>query len=100
MTDWTRTEVQAIVDDYLFMLASELAGAPYNKAAYRRALKPLLNDRSDQSIEFKHCNISAALLDAAPNTSMATSRERITKPCWWRFWQSAWLARHSYTKLR
>ncbi len=64
MTDWTRTEIQAIVDDYLSMLASELAGAPYNKAAHRRALKPLLNDRSDQSIEFKHCNISAALLDA------------------------------------
>jgi hypothetical protein len=27
-------------------------------------LKALLNNRSDQSIEFKHCNISAALLDA------------------------------------
>eukprot|EP01035_Chromulina_nebulosa_P038215 gene38215-51617_t len=64
MTDWTRTEVGLIVDDYLSMLASELAGAPYNKTAHRRALKLLLNDRSDQSIEFKHCNISAALLDA------------------------------------
>jgi hypothetical protein len=46
------------------MLTSELAGTPYNKAAHRRALKPLLNDRSDQSVEFKHANISAALLDA------------------------------------
>lgn len=64
MSDWTRTEVRAIVDDYLSMLASELAGVPYNKAAHRRALRPLLNDRSDQSIEFKHCNISAALIDA------------------------------------
>lgn len=64
MTDWTRTEVGLIVDDYLSMLASELAGAPYNKTAHRRALKLFLNDRSDQSIEFKHCNISAALLDA------------------------------------
>lgn len=64
MNDWTRAEVQAIVDDYLSMFASELAGVPYNKTAHRRALKLLLNGRSDQSIEFKHCNISAALLDA------------------------------------
>lgn len=62
--DWTRREVEAIVDDYLSMLASELAGTPYNKAAHRRALLPLLNSRSEQSIEFKHSNISAALLDA------------------------------------
>jgi len=63
-TDWSRAEVDAIVDDYLGMLASELAGTPYNKAAHRRALKPLLTHRTDQSIEFKHANISAALLDA------------------------------------
>lgn len=62
--DWTRKEVEVIVDDYLSMLASELAGTPYNKAAHRRALLPLLNGRSEQSIEFKHANISAALLDA------------------------------------
>lgn len=64
MGDWTRQEVEAIVDGYLSMLASELAGTPYNKAAHRRALLPLLNGRSEQSIEFKHANISAALLDA------------------------------------
>ncbi len=64
MGDWTRQEVEVIVDDYLSMLASELAGTPYNKAAHRRALLPLLNGRSEQSIEFKHANISAALLDA------------------------------------
>lgn len=63
-TDWSRQEVEAIVDDYLSMLASELAGTPYNKAAHRRALLPLLNERSEQSIEFKHANISAALLNA------------------------------------
>lgn len=62
--DWTRREVEAIVGDYLSMLASELAGTPYNKTLHRRDLQPELNDRSDQSIEFKHCNISAALLDA------------------------------------
>lgn len=59
-----KREVEVIVDDYLSMLALELAGTPYNKAAHRRAFLPLLNGRSEQSIEFKHANISAALLDA------------------------------------
>jgi hypothetical protein len=63
-SDWSKQEVAAIVDDYLSMLASELSGTPYNKAAHRRKLLPLLNGRSEQSIEFKHANISAALLDA------------------------------------
>jgi hypothetical protein len=62
--DWSRKEVEVIVDDYLLMLTFELAGTPYNKAAHRRALMPLLNGRSEPSIEFKHANISAALLDA------------------------------------
>lgn len=64
MVDWSPQEVEAVISDYMSMLASELAGTPYNKAAHRRALKPLLNGRSDQSIEFKHCNISAVLLEA------------------------------------
>lgn len=63
-TDWSRYEVDAIVSDYLSMLASELAGTPFNKSAHRRALQPLLSGRSDQSVEFKHANISAALLEA------------------------------------
>jgi hypothetical protein len=63
-TDWNRAEVEAIVADYFSMLTSELAGTPYNKAAHRRALKPFLADCSDQSVEYKHANISAALLDA------------------------------------
>lgn len=63
-SDWSRQEVEAIVDDYLSMLASELAGTPYKKAVHRRALLPLLNNRTERSIEFKHANISAALLEA------------------------------------
>lgn len=62
--DWSRHEVEAIVDDYLAMLTSELAGTPYNKAAHRRTLLPRLDGRTERSIEFKHRNISAALLDA------------------------------------
>lgn len=63
-SDWSRHEVEAIVDDYLSMLASELAGTPYSKAAHRRMLRPLLSNRSEQSVEYKHANISAVLLDA------------------------------------
>lgn len=62
--NWSRIEVVAIVDDYLSMLTSELAGTPFSKAAHRRALQPLLSNRSVQSVEYKHGNISAALLDA------------------------------------
>jgi Domain of unknown function (DUF3883) len=62
-TDWSRHEVEAIIDDYLSMLASELSGAAYSKTAHRQALQPQLNGRSYQSIEYKHANISAALLE-------------------------------------
>lgn len=56
-------EVEATVADYLSMLGKELAGVPYNKAEHRRKLAMLLSRRSEQAIEFKHANISAALLD-------------------------------------
>ncbi|MFN9964685.1 MAG: DUF3883 domain-containing protein [Planctomycetota bacterium] len=62
-TNWSRKEVELIVDDYLDMLALEMAGMPYSKAVHRRALLSKLNDRSETSIEFKHCNISAVLED-------------------------------------
>ena len=61
--DWSEIEVNAIVNDYFHMLLSELNGRPYNKAAHRKTLIPLLNNRSDGSIEFKHQNISAALIN-------------------------------------
>jgi len=63
MAAWSQLEVEAIVDDYLKMLAAELSGVPYSKAAHRRALLPMLERRTEQSIEFKHSNISAALID-------------------------------------
>lgn len=61
--DWSRSEVEATVADYLGMLGAELAGVPYSKAAHRRDLIKVLQDRSEPSIEFKHANISAVLLD-------------------------------------
>ena len=61
--DWKRDEVDSIVADYLAMLLQELAGQPYNKAAHRRQLQQRLPARSEGSIEFKHANISAVMLE-------------------------------------
>jgi len=61
--DWSREEVEAIVADYLKMLTLELAGQSYNKTEHRKGLQARLSGRSDASIEFKHCNISAAMID-------------------------------------
>jgi hypothetical protein len=55
-------EVEAIVADYLQMLTLELTGQRYNKTERRRSLQQLLNGRSEGSIEFKHGNISAAMI--------------------------------------
>ncbi|MFC2966808.1 DUF3883 domain-containing protein [Acidimangrovimonas pyrenivorans] len=59
--DWTDLQNDAIVADYFAMLADELAGRPYNKAAHNRALQKLTG-RTKGSIEFKHQNVSAVLL--------------------------------------
>jgi len=58
---WTDAENDLIVADYFSMLADDVAGRPYNKAGHRRQLLPLLNNRSEGSVEFKHQNISAVL---------------------------------------
>jgi len=60
---WSRQEVEATVASYFDMLAAELAGRSYSKAEHRRRLQPLLAGRSEQSIEFKFCNISAVLIE-------------------------------------
>lgn len=59
---WSNIEVELIVADYFEMLSAELKGETYSKAEHRRYLSPLLNSRSDGSIEFKHQNISAVLI--------------------------------------
>jgi hypothetical protein len=61
--DWTETEVRLIVSDYFDMLEAELLGAPYKKSNHRKILAPQLVGRSDGSIEFKHQNISAVLVE-------------------------------------
>ena len=61
--DWSREEVEAIVADYLQMLTMELAGQSFSKTQHRKNLLQKLPGRSDASVEFKHQNISAALID-------------------------------------
>lgn len=63
LESWSNHEVELIVSDYFNMLVDELAGIDVNKAAHRRNLIPLLNNRSEGSIEFKHQNISAVLIN-------------------------------------
>lgn len=60
---WDWLECEATVQDYFAMLDQELAGQPYSKAEHRRGLLPKLNNRSEGSIEFKHQNISAILIE-------------------------------------
>jgi Protein NO VEIN, C-terminal len=57
-------ECELIVADYLDMLAAECHGESYNKTEHREALKKKLPGRSDGSIEYKHQNITAALIQA------------------------------------
>ncbi|WP_114277908.1 DUF3883 domain-containing protein [Thioalbus denitrificans] len=61
--NWSVAEVEAAVEDYFDMLRRELTGRRFNKAAHRRALRERLNNRSDGSVELKHQNISAVLIE-------------------------------------
>ena len=61
--DWSSEENAILIADYLSMLRAELRGEVPDKTAHRRALLPLLRDRSEGSIEFKHQNVSAVLID-------------------------------------
>ena len=60
---WSREEVEAAVADYLEMLWMERSGVPYNKAEHNCKLQQMLSRRSKGSIERKHQNISAVLIE-------------------------------------
>lgn len=59
---WTAFEIEAVVAEYFEMFDLELRGMPYSKAEHNRALQRA-TERSRSSIEMKHQNISAVLLD-------------------------------------
>lgn len=58
--DWSDLENDAVVASYFSMLSDELSGRAYNKAAQNRLLQERTG-RSRGSIEFKLCNVSAAV---------------------------------------
>jgi hypothetical protein len=60
--DWSESEVKIVVEDYFAMLQLELNHEKYNKTRHRESIISLLDNRSDGAIEFKHQNISAALI--------------------------------------
>ena len=60
---WSDSEVEAAVEDYFNMLRLELYGCKYNKTEHRSALMERLNNRTKGSVELKHQNISAVLID-------------------------------------
>ena len=62
--NWSKIECEVIVADYFSMLLKDLCGLNYNKTEHRHVLKEKLNSRTDGSIEYKHQNISAILLNA------------------------------------
>jgi hypothetical protein len=61
--DWSREEVEAAVADYFVMLASEIRGEAFNKAEHNRQLQRILPNRTRGSIERKHQNISAVMIE-------------------------------------
>jgi hypothetical protein len=61
-TPWTDDELDIIVSDYFTMLQSERSGQAYVKAQRNRAIRERIG-RSRGSVEFKHQNISAVLLE-------------------------------------
>lgn len=61
--DWTRKEVELTVDAYLAMLLDEVKERPFVKLARNRTLQDRLDGRTIGAIDFKHGNISAALLE-------------------------------------
>lgn len=60
---WSPEEVAATVADYFVMLTHELRGESYSKKEHNRHLQQLLHGRTAPAIEFKHCNISAVLIE-------------------------------------
>ena len=60
---WSKVEIRAIVEDYFAMLQTEIKGIDYSKTAHRKKLIQQLTSRSHSSIERKHQNISAVLIE-------------------------------------
>ncbi|WP_159615316.1 DUF3883 domain-containing protein [Arthrobacter zhaoguopingii] len=62
-SSWTDVEVEAVVRSYFAMLRRELSGKTFNKSEENRKLQAIIG-RTKGSIEFKHQNISAIIIEA------------------------------------
>jgi hypothetical protein len=60
---WSEAELEAAVQSYCDMLLCQERGLDYSKAERRRELAPRLRGRTKTSIEKRHQNISAALIE-------------------------------------
>jgi Domain of unknown function (DUF3883) len=60
---WSDVEIEAVISDYVHMLLLQESGQRYNKSEHRRRLLTKLTGRSGGSVELKHQNISAILLE-------------------------------------
>ncbi|MDY6811315.1 MAG: hypothetical protein SW127_20250, partial [Actinomycetota bacterium] len=61
--DWSSSEVELCVADYLQMLTLQMNGQRFSKRQRAVDLAEKLDDRSRASVEFKHCNISAVMTE-------------------------------------
>jgi len=61
-TVWSDEEVSLLLADYFDMLRLDLLNQDYSKAEHNRLLREKLTSRSRGSIEYKHQNVSAVLL--------------------------------------
>ena len=102
---WTDSENDLIVADYFAMLADDIQGRPCNKAEHRRRLLPLLNHRSEGSVEFKHQNISAVLKGLGEDwmqgykPAFNFQMTLVDAVARWLALNPAWLGRHHSTRL-
>tara|TARA_R110002111_G_scaffold100976_6_gene156485 strand:+ start:44314 stop:45183 length:870 start_codon:yes stop_codon:yes gene_type:complete len=60
---WSDSEVKLIIADYFAMLEAEMLNQTFDKTQHRKLLLPQLSGRSKGSVEFKHQNISAVLIE-------------------------------------
>jgi hypothetical protein len=60
--DWSDAEVERTVADYFEMLRKELNCETYSKTQHRRSLVPMLDGRSEKSVEYKYANVSGVLV--------------------------------------
>lgn len=73
---WTPREVEVVVRGYLAMLDLQRRGETFVKRRHIEAMMNQLPVRSRASIEFKLCNVSAAMLERGlPTVAGYTARE-------------------------